>query len=106
MVELSKVDLIQAAVLLHPSLVTVDDIKGLFISCIIFARFDLFLYLSYLIRNISILEYESKGRLHQIHRIRQERSETANKQQTSKEPLNANQANTKSSFFVSFPIML
>ena len=40
-VELSKVELIQAAVILHPAWVTVDDIKGMDLNgshCITFSR--------------------------------------------------------------------
>lgn len=59
-VELSKFELIQAAVLLHPSLVTVDDIKGLNISSIFFSNFDLFLYLSFLIKKIPFWKMKVK----------------------------------------------
>ena len=41
MVELSKVELIQAAMILHPAWVTVDDIKGMDLNgshCITFSR--------------------------------------------------------------------
>ena len=40
-VELSKVELIQAAVILHPTWVTVDDIKGMDLNgshCLTFSR--------------------------------------------------------------------
>lgn len=39
MVELAKAELIQAAVLLHPSFVTVDDIKGMDSSAQIFKHY-------------------------------------------------------------------